>query len=327
MIKRRTFLASAAATAAATLAAPALAQAPDRVSFRFNWSWIGNYSPPILGLQRGYYRDVGIDLRPDQGKGSGVTVRQVGSKGDMFAWADTSALLLAAAQGVQAKQIMTMAISTLAVVWIDGRTKFETARDVIGKKVCGTAGDGATQLWPAVLAANGIKPTDYEMFNVDSTAGVAALREGRCDILLGSAADQPVSLQNAGFAAKYKTYKDLGVPTLGSGISTHPDLIRDNPGLVRRFVQATQRSWQAAIDDPEASVQALVKHAETPLDPKVVRGNLAVFTTLLTGVKPLGMTDPAAMEKNIALLKEYTGFKTDLPATHFYTNDFVGQSA
>ncbi|MBN9496202.1 MAG: ABC transporter substrate-binding protein [Alphaproteobacteria bacterium] len=326
MMKRRVFLASTAASVT-VLAAPAIAQAPDRVTFRFNWSWIGNYSPPILGLQRGYYKDVGIDFRPDQGKGSGVTVRQVGTKADMFAWADTSALLLAAAQGVQVKQVMTMAISTLACVWIDGRTKFETARDIIGKRVCGTAGDGATQLWPAVLAANNIKSTDYEMFNVDSTAGVAALREGRCDVLLGSAADQPVTLQNAGFAARFKTYKDLGVPTLGSGISTHPDLIRENPGLVRRFVQATQRSWQAAIDDPEAAVQALVKHAETPLDARVVRGNLAAFTTLLTGERPMGRTDPAAMEQNIALLKEYTGFKTDLPATHFYTNDFVAPSA
>ncbi len=326
MMKRRVFLASTAASVT-VLAAPAIAQAPDRVTFRFNWSWIGNYSPPILGLQRGYYKDVGIDLRPDQGKGSGVTVRQVGTKADMFAWADTSALLLAAAQGIQVKQVMTMAISTLACVWIDGRTKFEAARDIVGKRVCGTAGDGATQLWPAVLAANGIKPTDYEMFNVDSTAGVAALREGRCDVLLGSAADQPVTLQNAGFPARFKTYKDLGVPTLGSGISTHPDLIRENPGLVRRFVQATQRSWQAAIDDPEAAVQALVKHAETPLDARVVRGNLAAFTTLLTGERPMGRTDPAAMEQNIALLKEYTGFKTDLPATHFYTNDFVAPSA
>ena len=325
-MKRRTFLAGTAA-ASAVLAAPAIAQAPDRVSFRFNWSWVGNYAPPILGLQRGFYREVGIDLRPDQGKGSGVTVRQVGTKADMFAWADTSALLLAAAQGVQVRQVMTMAISSLSCVWIDGRTKFETARDIVGKRVCGTAGDGASQLWPAVLAANGLKATDYEMFNVDSTAGIAALREGRCDVLLGSAADQPVALRNAGFAARYKTYRDMGVATLGSGVSTHPDLIRDNPGLVRRFVQATQRSWQAAIDDPESAVQALVRHADTPLDARVIRGNLSVFSELLTGSRPLGRTDPSAMEQTIAVLKEHTGFKTDLPATHFYSNDFTGPSA
>ena len=118
-----------------------------------------------------------------------------------------------------------------------------------------------------------------------------------------------------------RTLRALG----GQGVDAGWRLQLDAPDLAGDS-ERLQRTWQAATEEPEAAVQALVKHAETPLDAKVVRGNLAVFTTLLTGTKPLGMTDPMAMEKNFALLKEYTGFKTDLPATHFYTNEFVGQS-
>ena len=78
------------------LAARAAAAAPDAVSIRFNWSWVGNYAPVVLGRERGYYKDVGIDLTVGQGKGSGATIRQAGAKLDTFVWADTSALLVVA---------------------------------------------------------------------------------------------------------------------------------------------------------------------------------------------------------------------------------------
>jgi ABC-type nitrate/sulfonate/bicarbonate transport system substrate-binding protein len=38
-------------------------------------------------------------------------------------------------------------------------------------------------MWPAVLAANNLKPTDVEMVFMDGTAAPAALREGRVDVM------------------------------------------------------------------------------------------------------------------------------------------------
>ena len=80
----------------------------EPVSIRFNWSWVGNYSPVVLGREMGFYKEVGIDLTLGQGKGSGATVRLAGSKNDTFVWADTSALLVAGAQGVPVKSVMTL---------------------------------------------------------------------------------------------------------------------------------------------------------------------------------------------------------------------------
>ena len=99
---RRSLLASSSAAVGCVLsgASPVFAQALEKTNLRFNWSWVGNYAPIVMGVQRGYFKELGVDLRLDQGKGSGATVRQAGSKNDKFVWADQSAVFVAAAQGV-----------------------------------------------------------------------------------------------------------------------------------------------------------------------------------------------------------------------------------
>lgn len=326
-MKRRTFLSGSAGLAgAALLGRPLRAQSLEKVTFRFNWSWVGNYAPVVLGHQRGFFREQGIDLVIGQGKGSGATVRQAGAKNDQFVWADTSAVLVAGAQGVPIKEIMVMAVSNLCILWVEGRTKITSAKDLIGKKLSATPGDGNTQLWPAVMAASGLKPGDVEMIYMDGAAAVVALREGRVDVAMGGASDQPVTLRNAGVPAKHMTFAELGVPTLGSGVITHNDMVKERPDLCRKVVAGVQKSWEAALADPEAAVQALLKTAETPLNDKVIRGSLKVFSQLLTRKTPMGFIEPEAMDKTLALLKEYGGIKTELPASAFYTNEFVART-
>jgi len=328
MTTRRNFLLGAATAAGAALLGTGAvrAQPLEKVTLRFNWSWVGNYAPVVLGRERGYYKDVGIDLVLGQGKGSGATVRQLGAKNDMFVWADTSALVVAAAQGIPVKEVMCVANSNLGVYWIEGRIDVKSARDLLGKKVSATAGDGNTQMWPAVLAANNMKPGDVELVYLDGTAAIAALREGRVDAAFGGASDQPVTLRVAGFPAKCMTYAEMGVATLGSGLMAHVDTIKERPDLVGRVVLATRRSWLAALQDPNAAVQALVSIAETPLNPNVLREGLKVFQGLATNTQPVGFIDPAAMQKTVELLKQYGGVKSDMPPTGYYTNEFVGKA-
>ncbi|MBN3801924.1 ABC transporter substrate-binding protein [Paraburkholderia sp. Ac-20336] len=326
MGSRRSFIAGSMASAATLLlgARSAKAQQLEKVSFRFNWAWVGNYSPVVLGRERGYFKELGIDLDVAQGKGSGATARQVGSKNDMFAWADTGAVMVARAQGIPIVEVMTLARSNLGVLWISGRgLEVKTARDLIGKKVSATPGDGNSQIWPAVLAANNMKANDVEMVYLDGTASLAALREGRVDAAFGGSSDQPVTLRANGFDAKCVTYAELGVPTLGSGVITHVDTLKERPDLVQKIVKGVQRSWEAALKEPDAAVNALMKISTTPLNIKVVRDSLHVFQGLATNTSPTGYMNPTDMEKTLDIMKRYAGVKTDLPATAFYTNQFI----
>ena len=64
----------------ASLLAANAAQAQDKVTFRLNWLLYGFHTPFYLGLERGYYKEEGIDLTIGEGQGSVRAVQTVGAK-------------------------------------------------------------------------------------------------------------------------------------------------------------------------------------------------------------------------------------------------------
>ena len=76
MKRRDIILSLMAAAAAVTLAAPAGAQALDKFTFRLNWTLYGEHAPFFVARDKGFYKDVGLDVEILEGSGS-TTVAQL----------------------------------------------------------------------------------------------------------------------------------------------------------------------------------------------------------------------------------------------------------
>ena len=85
---RRLFVALAALLA---VASPAAAQ--DRVSLRLNWLLYGFHTPFYLGIERGYYREAGIELTVGEGQGSARAVQLVAAGSDTFGLSDGASII------------------------------------------------------------------------------------------------------------------------------------------------------------------------------------------------------------------------------------------
>ena len=87
---RRQFLGcAAAALAAAPLARPAVAQTKLRdVTFRLDWVFQGPNAGFMVAHQKGFYKDVGLNVDIGPGKGSGSTAQLVASKATQFGFSD-----------------------------------------------------------------------------------------------------------------------------------------------------------------------------------------------------------------------------------------------
>jgi NitT/TauT family transport system substrate-binding protein len=86
------------------------------------------------------------------------------------------------------------------------------------------------------------------------------------------------------------------------------------------------RAWQAAIKDPDAAIDALLK-IRPDLDRASQKGQLIADISFMPSEankgKPLGYNAPADWERTMTILKEYRDLKTDKPATAFYTDAFI----
>lgn len=325
-MKRTVRLVGALAVAAfaALVAQPAWSM--DQVSLRLNWYLGGLHTPFYLGKDRGYYKDEGIDLTINEGRGSANTVQVTAAGSDTFGLADSSSLMLLAAKGAPVKAVMSLLnTSGFGVISLE-ENGIKAAKDLEGKRLAITAGDALTQLFPAVVKYNKLDMSKIKLVQVDPAGKVVSLLEHRVDALLGGLDDQYFLVKAKGFHPSALAFSQNGANTIGMVILAQDSTIKDKADMVRRFVKATIRSWEAAKKDPDAAVAAALK-VKPDLNRESTKEQLLKDISFLesdaTKGHPVGWGAPTDWETTKKLLAEYRDLKTDKPASFFYTDEFV----
>jgi NitT/TauT family transport system substrate-binding protein len=309
------------AAAAASTSAPA----QDAVSLRLNWYVGGLHVPFYYGKERGFYKEEGIDLTINEGRGSANTVQVVAAGSDTFGLADSSSVVATAVKGADVKSVMSLLNSTGFSVVSLASNGIKTPKDLEGKKLAVSPGDPLGQLFRALAAHNKLDMSKISFVQVDPAAKVVAVLEKRVDALLGGADDQFFLIKYKGEEPAALRYADHGANIVGMTILTQGAIINGKPDLVRRFVKATARSWDEAKKNPEAAVDAGMK-AKADLNRQSTLDQLKVDIELMDSPNSKGRTgwgDQTDWDQTIALLKAYREVVTDQPWTAFHTNEFL----
>jgi NitT/TauT family transport system substrate-binding protein len=308
------------------LATPASAE--DAVSFRLNWYMGGAHAPFFLGKERGYYREAGIDLTINEGRGSANTAQVVAAGTDTFGLADSSSVMRLVSKDAPIRTVMSLLnTSSFGVISLE-ETGIRVPKDLEGKKLAITAGDALTQLFPAFASFNKLETSTITLVQIDPAGKVVALLEKRVDAILGGLDDQYFLVKQKGFNPSGLSFAKNGANTVGLTILTQDATIASKSDLVRRFIAATQKAWTAARQDPDAAINALLK-AKPGLDFESQENQLVADLPNLyspaTEGKPIGWGALSDWESTEKLLKQYGNLETEKPASAFFTNDYLPQ--
>jgi NitT/TauT family transport system substrate-binding protein len=320
-------LARFAAVALAAVTAMSSAHAQDKVSLRLNWYLGGLHVPFYYGKDKGYYAAEGIDLTINEGRGSANTVQVVAAGSDTFGLADSSSVILTAAKGADVKSVMSLLNTTGFSVVSLAESNIKAPKDLEGKRVAVTPGDPLGQLLQAVCKANNVDCAKIGMVQVDPAAKVVTVLEKKADALLGGVDDQYFLIKYKGASPAAMKYADWGANIVGMTILTTGDTIRKNPDLVKRFVRATQKSWEESKKNPAAAVDAAMK-AKPDLNRQSTLDQLMVDIELLDSKNSKGKVGWGAQadwDQTLAILKNYRDLSTDKGWTAFHTNEFLPQ--
>lgn len=281
----------------------------EAVDLTLNWVPYGEHAPFYYGVEQGFYEEEGIDLEIRAGNGSGNTVQAVAANQTTFGWADTPAMIYGIDSG--------MPIGSLGVYLQDGpgsieffaEQGIEEPADLVGKTVAGTPGDAMYATFPAWLELNGVNPDEVNLVNVDPAGKISALIEGQTDAIQGFFHDQAPTIENqSGQEVDYLRYGDFGMNILGTGIVVNDSTVAENPEMVEGFVRATQRSWEAAAENPDEAATAMEENAgETP-PAEVLSGQLEQSIELLNleEAPAPGVNTEEQWQETIDLLVEHT---------------------
>jgi NitT/TauT family transport system substrate-binding protein len=119
---------------------------------------------------------------------------------------------------------------------------------------------------------------------------------------------------------------DYGVPFYADVIFATEQYIEEHPDVVGRFVQATLKGWQKAIEDPDLATTATLA-----VDPNLERGmQLAAMEMSIplidTGEDTLGWMRPEIWQTMHDILLEQGLIDAPVDLDAVYTNQFVEEA-
>ena len=304
-------------------AASAFAQ--DKVSFRLNWYIVGLHAPFFYGKERGFFKDEGIDLTINEGRGSISTAQVVAAGTDQFGFADSSSVVMVASKGGEIRSVMSLLNTSPFAVISRADANIRSPKDLEGKRLALAQGDPFFQLFGAMAAVNKLDTSRITMVQVDPAGKTVSVLEKRADALLGSIDDQFYALKHRGVEPAALRFADHGVDLVGFTVFAQNSVIKGKPDLVRRFVKASARSWEEARKNPTAAVDAAMK-AKPDLNRQALQDQLSADLPLLESKNSkgrIGWGSQADWERTLNILKTYRDVKTDQGWTFFHTNEFL----
>lgn len=308
------------------LAAAGLAQAQESASLRLNWLYYGFHSFFPLGVEKGFYKEEGIDLTIGEGQGSGRAVQIVGAKSDTFGLSDGASVIAGAAKGAPVVAVMGIMNKSPFAIIARADANIRTVKDLEGKTIAATTGEAGLTIFPAIIKNNKLNADAIKFVRVDGPGKLVATLEKRVDAMLGGLENQSLILAQRGLAVTNIAYSDVGANTLGLVIHVNKETLEKNPKLVQGFIRATQKSIAYTEKNPEEAIAALAR-IKPDLDKGLAMQQLKAGLQLVRAKdgenRPIGWMNPADWETTLDMAREYQDLKTEMKATDFYVNNLV----
>ncbi|MBS3788783.1 ABC transporter substrate-binding protein [Candidatus Bipolaricaulota bacterium] len=128
--------------------------------------------------------------------------------------------------------------------------------DLVGKKVM-VSSDGEI-IHRALLDKLGMKPEDIE--EIPFKRDVKPLVSGRVDAHLVYRTATGLALEETGKKLNWIWIDNYGVHFYADTIVTTEKLVRENPSLVKRFLEGTIKGWRYSIENPKQAVEMTLQH-------------------------------------------------------------------
>ncbi|QCR37835.1 ABC transporter substrate-binding protein [Nissabacter sp. SGAir0207] len=305
------------------------AQAAELTKINFVQEWPvadGFWIPWILGKEKGFYREEGIDLNIIAPPTVADTMKFLGTGRADLAFTTVMDIIFAKEQGAPVTAIGRYGQgNNWGIVSRQGE-KF-TVAELKGKTI-GIYNDAWTKAQLALM----LKSANMTLNDIKMVAAA----DDTVPLLLQKRVDAITGITNAEGTGVVTTGKQKPefLPAVEHGVPNTPIFmlagnerwLKNNPEVAKAFMRATEKSIAYAIAHPEEGTTAFTKAYSKAYDPAFIKQQWADTITLLgqPGPDQLKLSD-AAWSDLLNAVKQEGIVKETLPAQQYYTNDFLPQ--
>ena len=295
----------------------------------------GEYVPHYTALEKGFYREEGLDVKILRGQGSGDTVKRIAAGQGEVGIADISALMAARANtDVKVKAIALWYRRPPHGIFVRSDSPIKTPKELEGKKLAISPGNSHQILWPVFEKLSGLKPGSVTWVTMDAASMPPALIRGATDavpfFVVHEARIRKVAQQQNADIRVLAAWSDLGFDVASTSLVAREETIAKDPDGLKAFLRATFKGADYAFRSKhfDEGVGYVVKH-HPEVDPDGAVGAAQVGARFVyaeevtSGKVALGQFETARMEKTRDLYTQYLELKRKVSLEETYTNDLL----
>ncbi len=296
-----------------------------KASLRLDWLIDGSYTGEVVALDRGFYREQGIDMKINPGGANANPVQLTVGGSDLVGNAGSiPALFLARSNGLPVKAVWT-ALQKHPYCWLvkkDGG--INGPQDFVGKRVSIQA--TGRPLIDAVIAKYKL-PRDKVTISVSGDA--RTLRAGQVDAY-GTWCTDFGAIEAGGGEANVKQLLlwDMGIHLYAYPYFVTDDTLKKHPDVVGKVLAGSAKGWAWAADHPEEAIDSVLKYGKElnrDLEIKQLKLILSFVYSEQTKEKGWGWMEPAVWEEAIEVYKGLGLMKNPVAPQDVMTQDILNR--
>ena len=236
-----------------TLGAVLPASALEKVTLQLKWTHQFQFSGYYAAVEKGYYREAGLDVEIREALPEQDTAREV-TKGNADFGVGTSNLVLLRAQG---EPVVVLGVIYQHSPFVLISTQASGIQDIheLSRRKIMMEQDAAELL--AYFKHEGIDVSKVDVR--PHTFRLEDLLEDKVQGMACYSTDQPFFLKEKGIPYQVFNPRAGGIDFYGDNLFTTEKQIRENPERVKKFLDASLRGWKYAMANQEEMVDLILK--------------------------------------------------------------------
>jgi NitT/TauT family transport system substrate-binding protein len=308
------------------------AQGLSKVSVVLNFAADGGAAGFYHALERGYFRELGLDVTIEPSRGSADAITRTATGAADIGIGDISTLVEFAARRPEISPKAVFILhnrSPQAVVSLKS-SGIAKLTDLHGRVVGQGPADAPSRMFPAVAKLAGLDMSRIDIRQLSPQLRDTMLLTKQVDAVTGFDSTVLFNLKANGLATDNATviyYADNGLDVYGNAILANAAFLQARPDAVKAFVLAAARGWRDAIADPKAAMISLGKHNNlAKLDIEAERLTWLAshqIVTPATRKNGIGAYDRERLAQNIGQVSKAFGLTRTPEVTEIYDDRFL----
>ena len=299
----------------------------EKVTVQLSWFHGVEYAGFYTAVDKGYYAEENIEVNLVAGGPETNPLDEVANGNAQFGIGQGDSLIVAKTEGRDFVAVATIfRDNPLAITSLE-QDNILKPEDLVGKTVGAYSLDlsgYSDLLFLAFMSRTGLEKDSMQYALIEDFYGANEIKSGRMDAMSGMfATDQQVMTRDAGDEINLMYYKDYGVDVYINTIFVTGEFMQNDPDLIQRFISATMKGYQYAIENTdEAAALALTYDEALDLayQENVMKAQIPFIDT---GSGPIGSMDENVWNITQEILLEFDLISAPIDLSTIYTNQFV----